>query len=65
MDAGGKLGFTTYCYVVLLGFGIVFGFGIEFTCTWNEIILFALGFFGWIAYHIAVFALGVVVPFVG
>ncbi|KLA14459.1 hypothetical protein B4087_1919 [Bacillus cereus] len=48
---------------MLLWFGIGFGFGIEFTCTWNEIIVFAFGFIGSIAMPFAGFALESVVPF--
>ncbi|KZD88307.1 hypothetical protein BACERE00187_04986 [Bacillus cereus] len=62
-DAGGKLGSTTYWYVVLFWFGIGFGFGIEFTCTWNEMIVFAFGFIGSIAIPLAGLTLGSVFPF--
>lgn len=62
-DAGGKLGSTTYWYVVLLWFGIGFGLGIEFTITWNEMIVFAFGFIGSIVTPVAGFTLGSVVPF--
>ncbi|OLR84801.1 cell surface protein, partial [Bacillus sp. MB366] len=62
-DAGGKLGSTTYWYVVLFWFGSGFGFGIEFTCTWIEMIVFACGFIGSIEIPLAGFTLGVVFPF--